>query len=79
MYSKDPQELTVSVVVDYGDGQKIYGVTEKLVGGELWQKVCVSLAELKGERGRVPGSWSLCEVLCFEAEREVIINNVILN
>ncbi len=79
VYSKDPQELTVSVVVDYGDGQKIYGVTEKLIGGELWQKVCVSLAELKGERGRVPGSWSLCEVLCFEAEREVIINNVILN
>lgn len=79
VYSKEPQEMTVSVVVDYGEGQKVYGVTEKLIGGELWQKVCVSLSELKGERGRVPGSWSLCEVLCFEAEKEIIINNVILN
>ncbi len=79
VYSKKPQELTISIVVDYEEEQKIFEVPEKLVGGELWQKVCVSLAEFKGDRGRVPNSWSLCEVLCFEAEHEVIINNVIFN
>lgn len=78
VYSKEEQELVVSVVVDYGQNQKVYGVSQKLLGGEMWQKICLALGELKGERGRAPDGWSQCEVLCFEAQNEIILNNLIL-
>lgn len=78
VYSKDGQDLTISVVADYGTNQKVYSLTKKLVGGQMWQKVCVAPYGLKGDRGRNLDSWNHCQVLCFEAQNDVLINNIVL-
>lgn len=78
VYSKVAQDFTINVVVDYGPNQKVYSLTKKLVGGEMWQKVCVAPYGLKGDRGRSLDSWRHCQVLCFETADDVLINNIVL-
>ncbi|MBE5748423.1 MAG: acetylxylan esterase [Clostridiales bacterium] len=79
VYSKTEQELTVGVVVNYGDDQMIYVTTEKLVGGEIWQKICLSLDEFKCERAKSLVGWDSCQVLCLHADESIAINNVVFS
>ena len=79
VYSKTEQELVVGIVVNYGENQRIYSTTEKLVGGEIWQKVCISLDEFKCERAKGLDSWDRCEVLCLHADDSILINNVVFS
>ena len=79
VYSKAEQELVVGIVVNYGEDQRIYSTTEKLVGGEIWQKICLSLDEFKSDRAKGLGSWDKCEVLCLHADESIVINNVVFS
>ena len=79
VYSKTQQELTIGLVVNYGENQRVYSTTEKLVGGEIWQKVCLSLEDFKCERAKGIDSWDKCEVLCLHADESISINNVVFS
>lgn len=80
VFSKEPQDLCVTIVSDYGqEQQKEYEVNKKLLGGELWQKICVTLSELKSRKGRTPAGWEDCEVLCFGSQQDIILNNLVLS
>lgn len=78
VYSEKEQNLLVTCVVDYGKKQRLFSVTKKLLGVDMWQKVCVSTNELKGDVGRRPSGWGDCEVLCIKADDEILINNLLL-
>ena len=78
VYSEKEQNLLVTCVADYGKKQRLFSVTKKLLGVDMWQKVCVSTNELKGDVGRRPSGWGDCEVLCIKADDEILINNLLL-
>jgi len=78
VYSKNEQDVTVSIVENYGENQKVYSVSKKLVGGDMWQKICVRLDELKCNRSRTIDSWEDCEVLALHADEDILVNNVLL-
>ena len=79
VYSKTEQELVLSVVTNYGPDQKVYSTQRKLVGGEIWQKICITHDELKCDRAKGLLGWSVCEVLCIHANDNILINNLVLS
>ena len=78
VYSKTEQDVVVSIVTNYGANQRVYSIQKKLVGGEIWQKVCVMHDELKCDRAKGLAGWDSCEVLCIHADDDIVINNVVL-
>ncbi len=79
VYSKTEQEIVLSVITNYGPDQKVYSAQRKLVGGEIWQKICISHDELKCDRAKGLSGWSVCEVLCIQTDEEIVINNIVLS
>ena len=77
VYSKTEQDLVVGIVTNYGADQRIYVATEKLVGGEIWQKVCFALDEFKCDRAKSIVNWDACEVLCLHADEDIVVNNFV--
>ena len=79
VYSKTEQEVVLSVITNYGPDQKVYSAQRKLVGGEIWQKICITHDELKCDRAKGLSGWGVCEVLCIQADEEIVINNIVLS
>ncbi|MBQ9715856.1 MAG: acetylxylan esterase [Clostridia bacterium] len=77
VYSKAEQDLVAGIVTNYGADQRIYVATEKLVGGEIWQKVCFALDEFKCDRAKSIVNWGACEVLCLHADEDIVVNNFV--
>ena len=79
IYSETPQHLNIFLLYDWGEeNQAVYVREAELVGGELWQKILVSDADFKLlETGRpLRNGGRLCGI-CFEAEKEFVLTNLL--
>lgn len=79
IYSETPQHLNIFLLYDWGEeNQAVYVREAELVGGELWQKILVSDADSKLlETGRpLRNGGRLCGI-CFEAEKEFVLTNLL--
>ena len=76
IYSARKQKLTVSALVDRGEiEQKLYTATVDLLGGEMWQKVMLSLSDFK-DGNKSLKNWKV-NLLSFQAEEEISLNNLL--
>lgn len=79
IYSEKPQHLNIFLLYDWGEeNQAVYVKEVALIGGELWQKILVSDADFKSlEIGRPLRSGGRLCGICFEAEREIVMTNLL--
>ncbi|MGN0782135.1 MAG: hypothetical protein ACI4M1_03080 [Christensenellales bacterium] len=79
IYSEGPQHLNIFLLYDWGEeNQAVYVKEAELVGGELWQKILARDADFKSlEIGRpLRAGGRLCGI-CFEAEKEIVLTNLL--
>lgn len=80
VYSKAKQTLTVSVVTNWADeNQKIFIKTVELCGGEFWQKISISLNSMKSAEGESLQQQDKAQLLAFDAESDVTVNNLLFS
>lgn len=79
-YSPAPQQITVKIVVDWSNSERmIFSKTVQLVGGDLWQKVSIGLKDFKYNNIVLFDNKLLtsAEVLCFESQEKIFVNNIL--
>lgn len=58
--------------------QCVYRNTQKLVGGDLWQKISLPVSELKLFSGKATDGGFRRMLLSFCCEDEIIVNNLLV-
>lgn len=78
VYSGNSQQMSVYIVQFWATSeQTVFKKTVNLLGGALWQKVMIEAKDFKSKQNdtleNVDGG---LDVLCFEADSDVIVNNI---
>lgn len=79
VYSKNESELSVYITSMWGTNEQcVYRNTQKLVGGDLWQKISLPVSELKLFSGKATDGGFRRMLLSFCCEDEIIVNNLLV-
>lgn len=79
VYAKEPCEMTVYITSMWGTAEQcVYRNVQKLLGGDLWQKISLPFSELKLAFGKAGDGQLKRVVLSFCSDEEIIINNLLV-
>ena len=75
-YSAQPQTLEL-IFYDRQEEARAFSCEIALLGGGMWQPVIISKEELKNEQGVPLKDWQDVYCVAFEANKELLINNLL--
>lgn len=77
VYSKNAGEMKVKLIADYFGAKVEYSERVKLIGGDVWQNVKISINKYKTAEGMGLKTYDKIEVVEFLGDEEFIINNAL--
>lgn len=78
VYCDERKRLTVELIRDYlKESQTIYRFELEMLGGQLWQKIGLSLDSFKSDAGISPKSWNGVEAIRFSCDGKFLMSNMI--
>ncbi len=79
VYAKEQGELSVYITTMWGTEERcLFRNVQKIVGGDLWQKISFPVSELKLLSGKAVYVTMEKVLLSFCSEQEIIINNLLV-
>ena len=77
-YLKQDGVITVKLIADYFGKQTSYQANAKVKGGEIWNNIKFELKNFKTEVGLNLKSFDKIEAITINADKEFLINNVVI-
>ncbi|MCQ2387566.1 MAG: hypothetical protein MJ066_03875 [Clostridia bacterium] len=77
VFAKEDCEISIKLISDYFDKKESYKYTTKLVAGDFWNNIKLSISDFKREDGMPLKTFSNIQAIEFISENQCIFNNIL--